>query len=60
MRNSEKNMGNGNLLKGKWHEQKKQFYLDYIAFYELLDELTLKGMTPRQIREALERGINGK
>jgi len=60
MRKSERNMGNGNLLKGLWHRQKKQFYLDYIAFYELLDELTLKGMTPRQITEALERGIDGK
>lgn len=57
MKKSEKNTGNGNLLYGKWQEQKHSFRLDCIAFYELLDELTLKGMTPRQIREALEKGL---
>lgn len=56
-RNSGKNSGNGNLLHGKWQEQRDSFYLEYCAFYELLDELTLKGYNPRQIREALETGI---
>lgn len=58
MKNKEEsNRGNGNLFKGKWFTQKDQFYLDYISVYELLDELTLKGYNPRQIREALEIGI---
>ena len=51
------NNGNRNLFVGKWFEQKKSFYLDYCVFYELLDELTLKGYNPRQLREALEHGI---
>ncbi len=52
------NSGNANLHYGRWFEQKKLNYLDYVSVYELLDELTIQGYTAKQIREALETGIS--
>lgn len=51
------NIGN-RLHYGRWFEQKKLNFLDYVSVYELLDELTIRGYTAKQIREALEKGIS--
>jgi hypothetical protein len=57
MKNKESNNGN-KLHYGRWFEQKNLNYLDYVSVYELLDELTIRGYTAKQIREALETGIS--
>ena len=44
-----------NLLRGKWQEVRYIDYMNYCAVYEVLDELTLKNISPVQIEEHLKK-----